>query len=53
MVTIVVALWLGAVKVEDVRKLFELVGGGTRELSEEEATRFLQLLEALLGRIVV
>ncbi len=53
LVTVVVAVWLGVVKVEDVRRLFELVGGGTRELSEEEAARFLQLLEVLLGRIVV
>jgi hypothetical protein len=52
LVTLVVALWLGLIKVEDVRRLFELVGGG-RELPDEEADRFLQLLEALLHRIVV
>jgi len=51
--TVVVALWLGAIKVEDARRLFELVGGGARELSEEEAERFLQLLGALLRRIVL
>jgi len=53
LVTVVVALWLGAVKVDDVRRLFELVGGGARELSGEEADRFLGLLEVLLRRIVV
>jgi hypothetical protein len=52
-VTIVVALWLGAVRVEDVRRLFELVGSGARELPEDEAKRFLQLLDALLRHIVV
>jgi len=53
LVTIVIALWLGVIRGEDVQRLFELVGGGTRELSDEEAERFTQLLEALLGRIIV
>lgn len=53
LVTVVVALWLGLIKAEDVRRLFELVGAGTRDLSDEEADRFVQLLEALLRRIVV
>ncbi len=53
LVTVVIALWLGMIKVEDVRRLFELVGGGARELSDEEADRFLQLLDVLLRRIVV
>jgi len=52
LVTVVVALWLGVVKVEDVRRFLELVGGGARELSEEEGDRFLQLTEALLRRMV-
>jgi len=53
LVTIVIALWLGAIKVEDVRRLFDLVGGGARELSDEESERFLQLLDVLLRRIIV
>ena len=53
LVTLVIALWLGIIRVEDVRRLFELVVGGARELSEEEADRFLQLLDVLLQRIVV
>jgi hypothetical protein len=53
LVTIVIALWLGMVRVEDVRRLFELVGSGTRDLPDQEAERFLQLLDALVGRIVV
>ena len=53
LLTVVIALWLGLVRVEDVRRLFDLVGGGARDLSDEEADRFLQLLDALLRRIVV
>ena len=53
LLTVVLGLWLGVVRVEDVRRLFEVVGGGARELSDEETTRFLQLLEALLHRMVV
>jgi len=52
LVTVVLALWVGLIRVEDVRRLFELVGGGARELSDEEVERFLQLLDTLLGRIV-
>jgi hypothetical protein len=53
LVTVVVALWMGAIKVEDVRRLFELVGGGARELSDEETDRFLRVLEVLLRHVVV
>ena len=53
LVTVIIAIWLGTVKLEDVRRLFELVGGGARDLSEEESDRFRQLLEALIRRIVV
>jgi len=53
LVTVVIALWLGMIKVDDVRRLFELVGGGARELSDEESDRFLQLLDVLLRRIIV
>jgi hypothetical protein len=53
LVTVVIALWLGLIKSEDTRRLFDLVGGGARKLSDEEAERFLQLLDALVRRIVV
>ncbi|HUK79708.1 MAG TPA: hypothetical protein VLU91_03485 [Nitrososphaerales archaeon] len=53
LVTVVLAIWVGLIRVEDVRRLFDLVGGGARELSDEEAERFLQLLDVLLSRIVV
>lgn len=53
LVTVVIGLWLGLIKVEDARRLFELVGGGARELSDEQSGRFLQLLGALLDQMVV
>ena len=53
LVTVVIALWLGVIRAEDVRRLFDLMGGGTRELSDEDAKRFTQLLDALLRRIIV
>ena len=53
LLTVVIALWVGLVRVEDVRRLFDLVAGGARELSNDEADRFMQLLDALLRRIVV
>jgi hypothetical protein len=52
LVTLVISLRLGLIRVEDMRRLFELVGGGTRELSSEEAERFLSLLNVLLERMV-
>ena len=50
--TLVAALWLGYVRVEDVRRLFELVGRGSVELSEEEADQFVGVLTALVEKIV-
>jgi hypothetical protein len=51
-VTVVIALWLGMIKGEDVRRLFELLGSGARELSDEEADRFVEILQVILTRIV-
>ncbi|MDV3278324.1 MAG: hypothetical protein LYZ69_07645 [Nitrososphaerales archaeon] len=51
--TLVTALWLGYVRVEDVRRLFELVGRGEVELSDEEADQFVGVLNALVDRMVV
>jgi hypothetical protein len=52
LVTFVVAVRLGLVKIEDARRLLELIGSGTRDLTDEEAGAFLRLLETLLHRIV-
>ncbi|HEV2137862.1 MAG TPA: hypothetical protein VGR53_03405 [Nitrososphaerales archaeon] len=53
LVTILIGMQLGVVKVEEVRKLFELVGVGARELSEYDQDRFIQVLGALLDRIIL
>jgi hypothetical protein len=52
LVTALVAIWIGLIREDDIRRLFELVAGGARELSEEESDRFMQLLDALLKRMI-
>ncbi len=52
-VTVLVAITTGLVKVEDVRKLFELVGKGNTAVAEEDEERFKAILQALLERIVM
>ncbi len=53
LVTILIGMQLGVVRVEELRRLFELVGTGARELSDDEQERFVQVLRALLDRIVL
>ncbi|MDE1852556.1 MAG: hypothetical protein KGI38_02280 [Thaumarchaeota archaeon] len=53
LVTVVIAIWLGLLKVEDARRLFELMESGTGDLSDEEQERFMQVLQALLDRIIL
>ena len=51
-VTLLVGLWIGVIKVEDVRRLLDVAGGGIGELSEEDSARLVEVLRALVGRIV-
>jgi hypothetical protein len=51
-VTLLIGLWLGVVKPEDVRRLLDTAGGIVGELSEEERERFVVVLRALLQKIV-
>ena len=53
LVTTVIAIRLGLLEVEDARRLFELMGPGTGDLSDEEQERFMQVLQALLDRIIL
>lgn len=50
--TLLIGIWLGVVKAEDVRRLLDATGGGARELSDEENTRLIGVLRALIDRIV-
>jgi len=52
-VTLLIALWLGLVKPEDVRRLLDTVGGNVAKLSDEEGDRFVAVLRALVQKIVV
>ncbi|HEV2225291.1 MAG TPA: hypothetical protein VGR56_00640 [Nitrososphaerales archaeon] len=53
LVTLLIGMQLGVVKAEEVRRLFELVSTGPRDLPEEEQERFIQVLRALLDRIIL
>ena len=51
--TVLVAVVLGLVKIEDIRRLFELVGKGDTEVIEEDRERFAMVLQTLLDKIVM
>ena len=50
--TVLAAMQLGYLRYEDLTRLLELVGRGPAELGEEDAERLMQVLDALLTRIV-
>ena len=51
--TVLIGLWLGLIKLEDLRRLIELVGKGDKNLSDEDVDRLKQVLGALLDKIVM
>jgi hypothetical protein len=51
-VTLLIGIWLGFVKSEDVRRLLDVAGGEIRELSDEENARLMEVLRALIDRMV-
>jgi hypothetical protein len=53
MTTLLIGLWLGYVRSEDVRRLFDLVARGGSGLSEEEIERMADVIEALVQKIVM
>jgi len=53
LVTVLIGLWMDAIRLEDVRRLFELVGAGSRAVSEEDQARFVDVLNVLLDKMVV
>lgn len=52
-VTLLIGLWLGIVKPEDVRRLLDTAGRTVADLPDEERERFAVVLRALLERIVM
>lgn len=52
-VTLLIGLWIGVVKPEDVRRLLDVAGGGAGELPEEESARFVGVLRSLIQKIVM
>jgi hypothetical protein len=52
-VTVLVAVAMGLVRLEDVRRLFELVGRGNAEVVEGDRERFAAVLQVLLDKIVM
>ncbi|MDG7008625.1 MAG: hypothetical protein JRN06_10355 [Nitrososphaerota archaeon] len=51
--TLLIGLWIGVIKTEDVRRLLDVAGGELRELSDEETAQLAGVLRALIQRIVV
>jgi len=52
-VTLLIGVWVGVVKPEDVRRLLDTAGGNVLDLPEEERERFVAVLRVLLQRIVM
>ncbi|MGD0477211.1 MAG: hypothetical protein ABSB29_03465 [Nitrososphaerales archaeon] len=52
-VTVLVAIAIGLVRLEDARRLFELVGKGSAEVAEDDRERFTAILQVLLDKIVM
>ena len=50
--TVVVGLWLGLVKSEDLQKLFTLAGKGLGTLEGEGAERAAEVIQALIEKLV-
>ena len=52
-VTMLIGLWSGAVKPEDVRRLLDLAGAAPLRLTGDERQRFVGVLESLLDRMIL
>lgn len=50
-VTLLIAVWLGLVRVEDMRRLFDLATTGLENLSEEDRNKFGVVIDALLSQM--
>ena len=52
-ITLLVALWVGVVRAEDLRRLLEIAGRGAPNFSEAEEDQLLAVLGALVDKIVM
>jgi hypothetical protein len=50
--TVTVGIWLGYVKVEDLRRLFDLVGNTPLPLEQPQISQLMPVLESLIQKIV-
>ena len=50
-VTLLIAVWLGLVRVEDMRRLFDLASRSLSDLSQEDKDRLATVLQALLTQM--
>ena len=50
-VTLLIAVWLGLVRVEDMRRLFDLASGSIADLSDEDKEHLRVVLQALLTQM--
>ena len=53
LVTLLIGLWLGVVKVDDVRRLLDLAGAADKELPDDERERFVGVLKAVIQNVVM
>jgi hypothetical protein len=51
--TLVIAIWMGFVKADDLRRLLNQVSNGLPELGDEEKNHLTALIEALTAEIVM
>jgi len=52
-ITLTIALWLGFVKTEDLRRLLDQVGKRLPEIEQYEIERLAAIVEELASRIVI
>ncbi len=51
--TLTIALWMGLIRSDELRRLLDHVGKGLPELEEGEKERMAALIEALVDKIVI
>jgi hypothetical protein len=51
--TLAAGVWLGYIKLEDLRRLFDLVGNSPSPFEQEQSDQLLPILEALVEKMVM